>query len=108
MELKEIISRALEIRTKYEDLEKQKYGKEWNREEIALGFVGDVGDLMKLIVANEGKRDIENKEEKLKHELTDCLWSIIILADKYDIDLEQSFLKNMNELEKNIGKKSLL
>jgi NTP pyrophosphatase (non-canonical NTP hydrolase) len=33
------------------------------------------------------------------HELSDCLWSIIVLAEKYDIDLEAAFIKTMNELD---------
>ena len=64
-----------------------------------LGFAGDVGDLAKLVVAENGKRRIENSKEKLEHELSDCLWSVIVLATLHDVDLEKSFLKTMNELE---------
>ncbi len=59
---------------------------------------------MKLVMAKEGLRDIENVDEKLAHKLADCLWSVLVLAKKYDIDLEQSFIKTMNELEKRINK----
>jgi len=41
-------------------------------------------------------------DEKFEHELSDCLWSIMILADKYGVDLEYSFLRTMDELEKRI------
>ena len=104
MDFQEIISKALKLRERYAELELELYGEEWSREEIALGFVGDVGDLMKLVTANEGKRDIDNKESKLAHELVDCLWSIIILANKYDVDLEKSFIENINELEEKVNK----
>jgi NTP pyrophosphatase (non-canonical NTP hydrolase) len=70
--------------------------------QIAQGLVGDVGDLMKLIMSKEGIRYIENSDEKIKHELSDCLWSIIVLADKFDVNLEESFMLNMNSLEKRI------
>lgn len=63
------------------------------------GFVGDVGDLMKLIMAKEGVRDIENVDAKLAHELSDCLWCVLVLADKYGVDLESSFMKTMQELD---------
>lgn len=66
------------------------------------GFVGDVGDLMKLVMAKSGIRRVENIDEKLKHELADCLWSLLVISTKYDIDLEQSFLDTMNQLEKRI------
>jgi len=61
-----------------------------------------VGDLAKLIIAENGKRNIPNSKEKLKHELSDCLWSIIVLADLHGISLENAFLDTMNEIEKQI------
>ena len=99
MDFPSIIDRGLEIRKLYEEKEKQLYGSAWTSEAIALGFVGDVGDLAKLVVAENGKRKIENSKEKLEHELSDCLWSVIVLADLHDVDLEKSFLRTMNELE---------
>ena len=104
MDFQKIIDRALEIRKLYEAKEKQLYGSPWTNEEIALGFVGDVGDLVKLVVAENGKRNIPNSREKLEHELADCLWSIIVLARHHDIDLEESFLKTMDELEAHSSK----
>jgi NTP pyrophosphatase (non-canonical NTP hydrolase) len=103
MEFKAIVKHALEIRKQYEIKEKQLHGSAWTNEEIALGFVGDVGDLAKLIVAQNGKRDIPNSREKLEHELADCLWSIIVLAQIHGVDLESSFIKTMKELEKHLS-----
>lgn len=77
----------------------EKYGRSWTREELALGFVGDVGDLAKLLLAEAEVREIPDAKEKLGHELADCLWSIIVLADEYGIDLEEAFLKTMAHLE---------
>jgi NTP pyrophosphatase (non-canonical NTP hydrolase) len=102
MEFQKIIDRALEIRKLYEAMEKQLYGSSWTSEEIALGFVGDVGDLAKLITAENGKRDIANSHEKLGHELADCLWSLIVLSKTHGIDLEKTFLTTMNELEQHL------
>ena len=99
MEFKMLIDEALTVRKKYEEKEEQLYGSSWTREEIALGFVGDVGDLAKLILAENGKRNITNSKEKLGHELADCLWSLIVLSKLHDIDLEASFLKTMKELK---------
>jgi NTP pyrophosphatase (non-canonical NTP hydrolase) len=103
MEFQTIINRAIEIRKQYEAKEKQLYGSAWTSEEIALGFVGDVGDLAKLIVAENGKRNIPNSKEKLEHELADCLWSVIVLAQLHGINLENSFVNTMNELEKHLS-----
>ncbi len=67
MEFQAIIDRAINIRRQYEKKEKQLYGAAWTNEEIALGFIGDVGDLAKLIIAENGKRNISNSREKLEH-----------------------------------------
>lgn len=103
MELKSLSQRALQIREQYASLEEKKFGKSWTNAQIAQGLVGDVGDLMKLIMAKDGVRDAENVDEKLSHELSDCLWVILVLASKYNIDIETSFLKTMDELELRIA-----
>ena len=103
MEFQKLINRAIEIRKQYEAKEKQLYGSSWTSEEIALGFVGDVGDLVKLIAAVNGKRIIANANDKLAHELSDCLWSVIVLSHIHGIDLENSFTNTMNELEKHLS-----
>lgn len=99
MEFQYLIQRAMEIRQQYAAYEVSRYGREWTREEIALGYVGDVGDLAKLVIAQAGARDIPDAEAKLAHELADCLWSIIVLAQMYNIDLERAFVETMNQLE---------
>jgi len=89
---------ALQLNDLYEQLETKMYGRVWTTEELALGFVGDVGDLAKLIQANAGVRKIDDCKPKLGHELADCLWSIIVLANKCGIDLAAEFSKNTREL----------
>lgn len=98
----ELVERAMQIRNLYEAFEKSRHGKSWTREEIMLGFVGDVGDLAKLILANEGVRQIDGAEEKLAHELADCLWSIIVLSRLYEVNLQEAFFQTMNELENHL------
>ena len=102
MEFQKIIERALQVRGHYEAKENQQYGSAWTSEEVALGFVADVGDLAKLIMAENGRRNIANSKEKLEHELSDCLWSLIVLSRLHNIDLESSFIRTMDELEANL------
>ena len=102
MEFQAIIDRAVQIRKLYEEKEKQLYGSPWTSEEIALGFVGDVGDLAKLVIAENSKRNIPDSKEKLGHELADCLWSIIVLAKSHDVDIEKLFVQTMDQLEKHL------
>ena len=70
-----------------------------------IKHVGDVGDLVKLVMVKEGKRHGEAVDAKLRHELSDCLWSLLIIADHYGIDLEQSFFETMNELDERLASK---
>jgi NTP pyrophosphatase (non-canonical NTP hydrolase) len=104
MDFQEITQRALSIRKQYIEFEKQHYGESWTSEEIALGLVGDIGDLVKLVMAESGHRNIPDSKRNLEHELADCLWSIIVLANNHDIDLEKSFLETMDTLERRLSK----
>jgi NTP pyrophosphatase (non-canonical NTP hydrolase) len=98
MTFRDLEKSSLQLNDLYEQLEIKMYGRVWTTEELALGFVGDVGDLAKLIQAEAGVRKIDDCKAKLGHELSDCLWSIIVLAKKCGIDLEEEFLKNTREL----------
>jgi NTP pyrophosphatase (non-canonical NTP hydrolase) len=96
VEFETLVKRALEISNLYSSFEQKQYGRTWTDEELTLGFIGDVGDLVKLVQAKNGVRAIANVDEKLAHELADCLWSIIVLADAYGIDLERDFSQKMD------------
>jgi NTP pyrophosphatase (non-canonical NTP hydrolase) len=97
MRFKELEASALKLNELYEALETRLYGRVWTTEELALGFVGDIGDLAKLIQANAGIRKIDDVKTKLGHELSDCLWSVIVLANKCGVDLEAEFSRNIKE-----------
>ncbi len=105
MEFQEMVKRAGEVRAMYAAMEKRLYTRSWNSEELALGFVGDVGDLAKLVQAVNGVRNIEGAREKLAHELSDCLWSVIAISKACDIDLETAFFQTMDELEAHMRQK---
>ena len=102
MKYEELLNRAIEIRAKYDKLNQSKRGVVWNEQDLMAGFVGDVGDLSKIIMAKSGLRAMENVDDKLAHELADCLWSILVLADKYNVDLPSEFKKTMDTLDQKI------
>lgn len=99
MEFKQITQRALEIRKKYAQLERTRTGREWSAQDLTLGFMKDVGDLAKLVQAHAGMREADNLDNALAHELSDCLWSVIVLADALGVDLEKAFVKTMDGLD---------
>ncbi len=98
----ELLSRAIEIRAKYDQLNNTKRNITWNEQDLMAGFVGDVGDLSKIIMAKHGLREMDNVDDKLAHELSDCLWSILVLADKFNVDLVSQFMATMDSLENKI------
>ncbi len=102
MDFKTITNRALEVREKYNQLNETQRGVRWNEQQLMAGFVGDVGDLSKIIMAKHGLRAMDDVDKKLAHELSDCLWSILVIASKYKIDLAAEFMKTMDELDNRI------
>ena len=102
MKFEDLLKRAVEVRTKYDDLNESR-GVTWDDQDIMAGFVGDVGDLSKIIMAKHGLRSMDDIDTKLAHELSDCLWIVCVLADKYGIDLAQEFQKTMDSLDKRIN-----
>ncbi|MFB7752347.1 MazG nucleotide pyrophosphohydrolase domain-containing protein [Streptomyces sp. NPDC056121] len=101
-ELDELLQRARRIHDLYDRLNLHERGRVWTREEFMLGFMGDVGDLAKLVMAQEGAREVPGGRQALEHELADCLWSVLILAHRYGVDLRAAFGRTMTELEQAI------
>ncbi|MCX5103675.1 MazG nucleotide pyrophosphohydrolase domain-containing protein [Streptomyces sp. NBC_00439] len=97
--------RAMQIHALYDEFNLSARGRTWSREDFMLGFVGDVGDLAKIVMAREGARShpAPSLDAALAHELADCLWSVLVLARLYGIDLGQAFTQTMSELETSIG-----
>ncbi len=102
MNYQELQDAAVHVREKYNQLNVRDNGGRWDGDKLMAGFVGDVGDLSKIIMAKSGYRAMDDIDNKLKHELADCLWSVLVLADHYNIDLETEFMHTMGELEKDI------
>jgi NTP pyrophosphatase (non-canonical NTP hydrolase) len=105
MDLQELAERAIKIHDLYEELNRRDRGRGWTREEFMLGFVGDIGDLAKLVMAQEGAREMPGGREALEHELADCLWSVLILAHHYHVNLGAAFTRTMDELDQSISER---
>jgi NTP pyrophosphatase (non-canonical NTP hydrolase) len=99
MELQKIIHRAMDLRRQYEVRETDLYGSPSTRADIAQAFAGDVNNLVKLIEAVQGQREIANSRDKLEAQLAHCLWSVVVLAQMHGVDLETSFMEAMDRLE---------
>jgi NTP pyrophosphatase (non-canonical NTP hydrolase) len=106
MDFQQMQARARSVRAKYAEVEATSYGRSWTTEEIMLGFLGDVGDLAKLVQGKAGVRPRDDLDEALAHELADCLWSVLTLADAYDVDLAAAFTSTMDELDEVLAEES--
>jgi len=104
MEFRDLQAAAIRVQEKYREFNAKQGHGPWGVAEYMQGFVGDVGDLAKLIMAKNGLRTKSDVDAKLAHELADCLWSIFAIARELEIDLEQVFMQTMTELEEKIDR----
>lgn len=103
MTIQQAQQQALLIAEKYHQQNATQGKPAWDAPAFMAGFVGDVGTLSKLIMARAGYRDIEDYDAKIAHELSDCLWSVLVLAHELGVDLETEFSNTMNELDKRLA-----
>lgn len=99
--------RAQEINEKYGALNTKQGTPAWGIKDRAMGFSVDVGELTELIMAKEQMRSVQNLDAKFTHELADCLWSLLVIAEHYGIDLGSAFTSTMDELDERIKKASI-
>lgn len=45
----------------------------------------------------------EEPHDGLVHELADCLWAVLVLAERYEVDLESAYVDTMDELEQRLS-----
>ena len=100
MDVSQLSDRAMQIRQRFAEFERARHGRVWTREMIMQGFVVDVGDLMKLVMAKAGTRHVDDVDSKLAHELSDCLWCILVLYKLYGLDAGDEFTQAMDKLDR--------
>jgi len=101
MSLVELASRARVVKAHNVELQLRHANRPWSTVETMLGFVTDVGDLARLVMMNSQLRPAtEEIAQKIRHELGDCLWAILTLADELEVDLESSFLETLETIMK--------
>ena len=100
MDLVTAMDRAAAVRELYEQLEKHFHGTAWNSQEIMLGFISDVGELSKLVMAAEGRWLHEgNVPEELSGKLAECMWWLLMIARRLNVNLSEAFPAKMDQLE---------
>jgi NTP pyrophosphatase (non-canonical NTP hydrolase) len=98
------VERSIQIRKLYNELEKRKHGGPWTNQEDVIGFVHDVGELGRLVMAAEGRWiHPGDLHQDLGDKLSECLWWLFVLSDRLGIDLNTAFSSKMSELEKDLS-----
>lgn len=103
MDIAALTKLAVTVKSSYAEANQKDGHKTWTSAEYMQGFVGDVGELAKLIMAKNNYRHIENVDQKISHELADCLWSILVIADELSVNLEAEFINTMDELKQKLS-----
>jgi NTP pyrophosphatase (non-canonical NTP hydrolase) len=98
----ELTKVARDVALAYKQSNTFKGRQPWSIDQYMAGFVGDVGDLSKLVMAKAGYREADGVDERIAHELADCLWSILIIADELGVDLAAVYRQNMGTLLRQI------
>lgn len=81
------ITRSLQIREIYHLLELQHHGSEWTVGEDALAFLTDAALVGRLTMDQQRRWPVEaDSPHELGHKLGECLWWLIVLAKRMDID----------------------
>ena len=104
MNLEQLKEKALlinELYGKYDEVN----GKEKSSiQSLVMQFVSDVGDLSRYITKHERGDKEEDFKENISRELAECLSHILLLSERYNINLEESFLKEFNRLNSQLSK----
>ena len=98
-------ARARHIREPYKQLEERLHGSAWTPQEVMLGYLYDIGELGRLVLAAEDRWLHEGDlPGELEDKLSECLWWVLVLADRLGVDITKAFTTRMNELDVQLTK----
>ncbi len=99
----EAATRSASIRLLYHQLEEAHHGVPWTKQEDVIGFMYDIGELGKLVMAGEGRWKIKgDTNQQLEDKLAECLWWLFCLSGRLDMDVSAIFRRKLAELESSL------
>ncbi len=99
----EAVSRSQKIRQMYHRLELKHHGSKWTTVEDALAFLTDAGLVGRLTMAHEGRWPVAREEaHDLEHKLGECIWWLIVLAERMEIDAVGALESFLTETEQQL------
>ncbi|MBE2320914.1 hypothetical protein DVA67_033465 [Solirubrobacter sp. CPCC 204708] len=104
MDLTEATATAHRVRSLYHQIEERFEGSPWTVKDDMLGLVNDVGTLSRLVMATEGRWAPEGDlPELLRGKLAECLWWVLDLADRLDVDITEAYTTTLTGIEHNLN-----
>lgn len=98
-------ARARHVRELYKQLEQRLHGSAWTPQEVMLGYLYDIGELGRLVMAAEDRWLHEGDlPRELEDKLSECLWWVLVLADRLGVDITKAFTAKMNDLDVQLTK----
>jgi len=105
MDLTAATDRARHIRDLYKQLEERLHGSAWTPQEVMLGYVYDIGELSRLVMASQDRWMHEGDlPQELEGKLSECLWWVLVLADRLGVDITKAFTAKMDALDAQLSK----
>ena len=102
----EVVKRSVQIRKLYHKLERQYHKKKWTVEEDALAFLSDAALVGRLTMSQQGRWPISGATNpELQHKLGECIWWLIVLAERMDIDIQDALKCFLSKTKKQLNKK---
>ena len=103
MNFSDVVERSVQIRKHYHQLEREYHEKEWTVEEDALAFLTDAGLVGRLTMSQQERWPKGGDTlAELEHKLSECIWWVIVLAKRMNIDISESLDDFLSKLEKQL------
>jgi NTP pyrophosphatase (non-canonical NTP hydrolase) len=100
LQVDEATETAVRVRALYHQLEERLEGGRWSPKDDVLGLVNDIGTLSRLVMATEGRWIPDGDlPSQLSTKLAECLWWVLVLSDRLDVDITEAFAANMARIE---------
>lgn len=104
MKTNEVKERSIQLRKVYHRLERQYHEKEWTVEEDALAFLTDAGLVGRLTMSQQERWPLSgDTTSELEHKIGECMWWLIVLAERMNIDSSEALEKFLTKTEKKLN-----
>lgn len=75
----------------------------WDAKTYMINLVEEIGELSNAMLVEEGKKSLKRKKSNVADSLCDSLYSLFMIAECYNLDLEEEYDKVLNDLEGRIN-----